>query len=107
MKTAPIYAPLDGYRGRDPRRQRKRDEYDRVAAKVARYLDSEIAKLPLDSVQSFLSYEIALAIREDRDLVHRIASTIDGGSNGVMCWRGDFNRALRNLGRADVVKPVA
>ncbi len=99
MKTTPIYAPRQNYRGRDARKAAKCDHFNRVAAKVERYLNQEIAKLPDDTIQSFLSYWIAREIGEDSALVHRIVSGIDGGSNGVTVWKGDYDRAIGNVSR--------
>jgi hypothetical protein len=93
MKTNPIHAPRDYYRGHDPRKRAKTDRFNQVAARVEAFLNGEIAKLPDDTIHVFLSYEIASVLREDSDLVHRIVFGIDGGSNGVTIWKGDYDRA--------------
>lgn len=96
MKTAPIYVPREHYRGGDLRKKVKRDNFNRVASKVEAYLNDEIVKMPIDSVRVFPSYAVASAIREDAELVRQIVFRVDGGSNGITCWKGDYNKALKN-----------
>ncbi len=94
MKQYPIRAPRDGYRGADPRKRRKSQEFNRVAALVEAHVNALISEWPDDTCRSILSYEVAHALGEDSGLVHRIISAIDGGSNGVTVWKGDYERAL-------------
>ena len=99
LKQYPIRVPGEGYSGADPRKRRKAQEYNRVARLVEQYLNTEVEKWPDDTASSVLSYQVASAIGEDNDLVHRIIFRIDGGSGGVTIWKGDYERALaRTMG---------
>lgn len=94
MKSYPVYVPGDPYRGSNPGKVRKRDNYNRVASKVQAYLNAELEKLPDDTVQVFFSHSVASDIHEDPDLVQRIIFGIDAGSGGVTICKGDFQRAM-------------
>lgn len=95
MRGYPVHVPIDPYRGRDPRRMRKRDEYNRVAKRIEDYLNADLAKLPDHTIKVYLSYWIALDIREDPKLVKDIVFGIDAGSNGVTICKGDFELAMK------------
>jgi len=95
MKSYPVYVPGESYRGRDPRKSAKRDNYNRVAAKVQRYLNDDLATLPDDTIKVYFSYSVAADIHEDPDLVQQVIFGIDAGSGGVTICKGDYERAVK------------
>lgn len=98
MKRHPVTVSGYRYRGSDARKQAKAAEYDRVASKVETYLRDAMEKLPKEHcVQMFISFTVAYAIGEQPELVREIISGIDGGSNGVTLWKGDYDLALADL----------
>jgi hypothetical protein len=78
----------------DAQKRRKSDEYNRVSARVAQHLNDLVGKWDNDTVNSIISYEVTAAIGEDSKLVHEIIHRIDGGSNGVTIFKGDYERAV-------------
>lgn len=100
MKQYPVYVSGSSYRGAAPKKRQKAQHESRVAARIQEYLNNEVAKWNDDSVGSILSYQVAAAIGEDSALVHRIMFGIDGGSNGVTIYKGDYERALNPKTRA-------
>ena len=101
MKKHPIRVPRDYYRGRDARRLRKQEEFNRVALLVKTYINAMVDRWPEDTVAAIMSYEDASAIGADSDLVHRVILGIDGGSNGITIYKGDYDRALANPGASE------
>jgi hypothetical protein len=95
MMPIPVRVPRDTYRGREPRRLRKRDEYNRVAQRVEAYLNDDLAKQAEHTVTVYFSHTIANALQEDSDLVQRVVFGIDAGSGGVTICKGDFDEAMR------------
>lgn len=91
----PVRVPRDRYRGSEPRRSRKRDEYNRVAQRVEDYLNADLAKEPEHTVKSYVSYAIAFDLKENQEFVREVVSGIDAGSNGVTICKGDFDEAMR------------
>ena len=83
MKQYPIRVAYDYYHGTDRRKREKAQSCNRVAERVEKHLNNEVAKWADDSVGSIMSGVVASALREDSELVHRIIFSIDCGSNGV------------------------
>lgn len=96
MKSYPVYVYRPSYRGSDPRKRAKHMEKLRVAQKVEDHLNAELAKLRNNSVQVFLNYEVAGAIREPMAIVEEIINGTDGGSNGITIVKGSFAKAMEN-----------
>ena len=93
MTPYPVRVPRDYYRGRDARRTRKADEFNRVAARVEAYINDQVAKWDDDEFGALMSGFIAIELREDPKLVHDVIYGIDCGSNGVTVCKGDYGRA--------------
>lgn len=94
MKTYPISTDRDHYRGSNPSKQRKAAEYNRIAARVEKYLNDDLSKKPEDAVYQYLSFHVARELGEDADIVQRVIFGIDCGHNGVTIVKGDFERAM-------------
>ncbi|HEX8569612.1 MAG TPA: hypothetical protein VF699_06785 [Caulobacteraceae bacterium] len=97
MKQYPVSIARRSYRGSDPKRRAKLIESYRVAARIEEYINEELEKLPDDTVKVFLSYAVAASIGESESMVQELIMATDGGSNGITCWKGDYERALANL----------
>lgn len=93
MKTYPISVPRKYYRGRLASRRGRVDEYNRVAARVEKHINDEVAKWPDDEFGALCSAKIAIILREEDRLVHEIIFSVDCGSNGVTILKGDYERA--------------
>jgi hypothetical protein len=100
LRQYPVYVAGSAYRGSDAKKRQKAENYSRVAVRVQEYLNRLVEKWADDSMGSILSYQVAAAIGEDSDLVHRIISGIDGGANGVTIYKGDYERALSRKPRS-------
>ena len=98
MRSYPITVHRAAYRGVDPKKRAKIMERNRIASRVEEYLNADLAKRPIDSIQSYLSYAIADAIGESSRIVHDIINATDGGSNGITILKGDFERATKGPG---------
>lgn len=94
MRQYPVSVPRDHYGGSNPNRRRKAQDYNRVADRVEKHLNGEVAGWADDTAGSIMSHEVASAIGEDRDLVQRIVFRIDGGHTGVTIWKGDYRKAV-------------
>jgi hypothetical protein len=94
MKFYPITVPRAQYRGADPRKRAKNTNLNRIADKVEKYLNADLAERPDDSVTVYMSYSVAHSISEDTEIVRNIIMGIDGGSNGVTIVKGDYERAM-------------
>ena len=94
MRQYPVSVPRDYYSGSNPSRRRKAQDYNRVADRIEKHLNGEVAKWADDMAGSIMSHDVASAIGEDRDLVQRIVFRIDGGHNGVTIWKGDYEKAV-------------
>jgi hypothetical protein len=94
MMVYPVSVPHVNYRGSDTKKRNKNLDYNRIASKVEDYLNSELNRRPDDSVNVYMSYSVASAIGENDEIVRRIISSIDGGSNGVTIVKGNFERAM-------------
>ena len=97
MKKYPISTMLHSYRGKDPRKQAKTRNYNRIAARVEKYINDDMARQPADCLVQYLSYFVARDLGEDPAIVKSIVSGIDAGSNGVTIVKGDFGRAMAAL----------
>ena len=95
MKAYPVRIAPDSYRGRDERKVAKRSEYNRVAARVEKHINDKLRDAPDNSIHQFLSAYIAINLREDSDLVHRIVFSIDCGHNGATIFKGDYALAMK------------
>jgi hypothetical protein len=93
MVSYPVRVPRDYYRGRDARRTRKADEFNRVATRVEAYINGQVAIWDDDAFGAFFSAMIAIELREDPKLVHDAVYALDCGSNGVTVCKGDYERA--------------
>jgi hypothetical protein len=87
MKPYPVHIPRDGYYGCDHRRRRKAEAFNRVAAKVERYINDRAAEFAPGEHAAFYSGTIAIELREDSKLVHDVVFAIDCGSNGVTVFK--------------------
>ena len=94
MRQYPVRVGYDRYSGQDRRKREKALEFNRVAEKVEQYINDLVAKWDDVSMGSIMSHQVAAAIREDNDLVHRIIFSIDAGHNGVTIYKGDYERAM-------------
>jgi hypothetical protein len=94
MKSYPVSVHRMSYRGSDKRKVAQMLNYQRVADKIETYLNQELAALPDDTVQVFMSWAVASAIGEDDELVRKIILATDGGSGGITICKGDFERAM-------------
>ena len=94
MTKYPVQVSFDRYSGRDPRKLKRAQNFNRIAALVRDYINSEIEKWPEDTYGTFFGHQVATTIREDNNLVHLVIAGIDGGSNGVTVWKGDYERAM-------------
>jgi hypothetical protein len=99
MKRYPVTMYRPSYRGADPKKRAQNLERHRIAGRVERHLNEALGKLPNNSVQVFLNYEVAAALRESPDLVAEIINGTDGGSNGITIVKGSFEKAHLNAGR--------
>ncbi|KAF2988815.1 hypothetical protein OGR47_21210 (plasmid) [Methylocystis sp. MJC1] len=97
MKSYPVRVSFDPYRGANPNRLRKSADYNRVAARIEKFLNDQLANEPDDTVRQFFSRTIAADLREDEDLVQRVVFSIDCGHNGVTIVKGNFERAMERL----------
>lgn len=74
------------YRGSDPKKRATAAEYNRVAVKVADFLNDEAAKLAPGEQRNLLSHTVAAEIEEDAETVRRIIMSYEGGSNGMFIY---------------------
>jgi hypothetical protein len=88
MKVYPVSMHRMSYRGANPKQRAKCDDYNRIAAAIEAYVNSQFADQPDGFVGSFFSYEIASAIREDAKTVAAIVTRTDGGSTGITMVKG-------------------
>lgn len=89
MVTHPIRVGRNGYRGHDPRKQRKAAQDNRIAADLEVKINAMLLQQERP-IQTYLWHEIAKATRHDYDIVKRLGYSIDGGSNGFTAWRHDM-----------------
>jgi hypothetical protein len=94
MTKYPVRVPLNRYSGRDPRKLKQADNFNRIAARIQKYINDEVEKWADNSIGSTLSCNVAASIHEDNDLVHVIIAGIEGGANGVTIYKGDYERAM-------------
>lgn len=99
MKSYPVTMYRPSYRGADPKKRAKNLERHRIASRVEQYLNEALGKLPNNSVQVFLNYQVAAELHERLDLVAEIINGTDGGSNGITIVKGSFDKARVNAGR--------
>lgn len=98
MRSYPITTHRAHYRGADPKKRAKAARYNQVAARVEAYLNEDLSKLPDDTIQVYMSYQVADAIGEDSRVVHDIIFATDGGSGGITVLKGNFERAMAPRG---------
>jgi hypothetical protein len=96
MKSYPISTDRDYYRGSNASKQRNATEYNRVAARVEKYINDDLKDKPTDTAYTYFSQYIAHELGEDSSLVQRIVFSIDCGHNGVTIFKGDYEKALTN-----------
>lgn len=97
MKSYPVSVLRDHYRGTNERRRQKAHEYNRIAARIEDYINSDLEKQSNDSINQYFSRSVAYELREDEELVRRIIYSIDCGHNGVTIVKGDYERAMQKL----------
>jgi hypothetical protein len=94
MREYPVSVRRDSYRGANAAKQRKAAEYNRVASRVADYINSDLRDKPTDKIYTYLSAQIAQELGENSELVHEIVFSIDCGHNGVTIVKGDYDKAM-------------
>lgn len=94
MVRYPIAAPFNAYRGKSITKLMEAQEYNRIAVRVAEYINKNIEDQPNDTTHVFMSASIAHALGESSEVVHKIVFSIDCGHNGVTVYKGDHERAL-------------
>jgi len=97
MKSYPICLKRDNYRGANQAMQRKSAGYNHIVSKVESYINEELTDEPEDHFYQYFSEDIAASIDESSEIVHRIVHSIDGGSNAVTIYKGDYKLALENV----------
>ncbi|MEQ6335628.1 hypothetical protein [Sphingobium sp. MK2] len=97
MKSYPIYMARRSYRGSDPKKRGKINEFNRVAGRVEDYLNADLAQKADHTINTYLSYSIAHNVGEDSALVHEIVFATDCGSNGITIVKGDFDKAMQRM----------
>ena len=78
------------YGGADPRKRAKAAEYDRIASRVAGWLNAEAAKLKPGEQKNVMSHSVAHQIGENSETVRRIIMSYEGGSNGMFIYGPDL-----------------
>ena len=84
----PIRAKRDPYRGRDPRKMRKRQEYNEQAERIERYVNEEFAKSG-ESQQTFYYGSIAVALGIPEAVIADALFSVSGGHNACSVRRDD------------------
>lgn len=99
MKPYPVSVPWKDYRGADAKKRTKIANYNRIANKISAYLNDDLSKSPDDYVKVYYSSSVARDLNEDAEIVRAIIMSIDGGSNGVTIFKGNFERALAKMNK--------
>jgi hypothetical protein len=81
MVTYPIHIARNGYRGTDPRRRRKADEDNRIAAELERRINERL-KAQKAPTEIYTYNEIARETGYPVEVVSRLCYSIDCGGNG-------------------------
>lgn len=89
MTKYPVGVHFDRYGGRDPRKLKRADNFNRIAGLVQEYINGEVAKWPMDSQGTFFSDVIAEAIHEDIKLIQLVIGGIGGSLNVATIYKGD------------------
>ena len=82
MKIYPIRVPRHPYGGNDPAKRRKKDEYNRDAAKLEAYLNEQISSDP-QPIQQYDYGSIASEVDMPMERVADILFGVDAGHNGL------------------------
>jgi hypothetical protein len=83
MVTYPVSVPRDPYRGRNPSRLRKPQDFDRLAEQLERYINERVAKKD-DEIQEFLYGFIAIDLGIEQDRVRDVLFGVDCGHNALL-----------------------
>jgi hypothetical protein len=86
MPQFPIRVPRDGYRGSNPARRRKQDEYDRAARKLEEHVNKVMTACP-DNTHVFIYGLLALELGIPQKMIAEVLAGI-GGHTGMMVWKG-------------------
>lgn len=88
MKVAPVFVPLDPYRGSQQARLRKAIQYNECARAMEAYLNASIEADPTP-IQTYYYPQLARATGFDRALVRRVLFAVDNGHNGLTVARSE------------------
>jgi hypothetical protein len=85
MVKYPIHVERDGYRGRDPRKLRKSQDYNDDARMLEEFVNREIEE---NGPGQFLYGTIARAVGLSKERVQQIMFSVDCGHNGFVVSHG-------------------
>ena len=91
MATYPLRLERKSYNGRDPKKQRKVAERNRITAELEEHINSEIEKRG-GGVFSYA--EIARATGYDLEVVRNICYPVACGSNGFIVCGAEFQDGI-------------
>ena len=96
MKKYPISVQGDSYKGSKAHLIEKAQNSWRVATKIQRFINDDLKDKADDSVYQYFSYSVADEIDEEYELVRMLIMGVDGGSNGITIWKGDYEKAMQS-----------
>jgi hypothetical protein len=92
MATYPISIPRKSYQGSDPKKQRRVNEQNRIAAELEKYINAQIKDHGGGSyLYSSISYETGY----DIETVRKLCFAIDCGHNGFTVAEPENNADFR------------
>jgi hypothetical protein len=86
MPVHPIRVPRDAYRGSNPRRLRKRQEFNELAQMLESYINDTFAKSG-ETGTVFIYANIAQKFNLTTEQVRDVLFAVDGGHNGITVTR--------------------
>jgi hypothetical protein len=89
MVTYPIRIARNGYRGADPKRQRKAYLENQAVNELEQKINDLLLK-QASPIHIYLWHEISIKTGVPLEIVKKLGYTIDAGSNGFTAWRHDL-----------------
>jgi hypothetical protein len=94
MRKYPLEHVGHRYRGNNLQKRAKADEWTRIASLVVDYINNDLANLKFGS-KMYSVHRIADAIYENSETVRSVLARLDGGSNGITCYIGNYEDVHR------------
>jgi hypothetical protein len=106
MVKFPIRIARNGYRGADPKKNRKAYDENQIAADLEKKINDLLLK-QADPIHTYLYYDLADITGYTPEIVKKLCFSIDCGSSGFTAWRHDmtYQQAIAEL-KAGEKKPV-